>query len=212
MILHRAQQEAQGDTPALSTGGGWMSMVGLGRFSSSTSPEEKAVAELSKAIAVKVGRNTSVIDFRCDAANALLAQQSSCRHFWMRFTNNTWRPIARLDHWNFSPRRLPGSNRNWTRRLRVSRVPKMNQESFRYRPSKRRIARSTDATRIGVVGSRSLACILRGVDFRTSKIGGRSPRNNCPRNKRRVFPTLPRIACSRSISSCGLCCTIWSHG
>jgi polysaccharide biosynthesis protein PslE len=74
-ILHGPQQQAQGATPARSLVGDLMSAVGLATFSSPVSPEEKAVAKLSKSLAVKVGRNTSVIDFSCEAGNALLAQQ-----------------------------------------------------------------------------------------------------------------------------------------
>jgi len=44
-------------------------------FSARVSPEELAVARLAKSIGVKVSRNSSVIDFSCEAKNPRLAQQ-----------------------------------------------------------------------------------------------------------------------------------------
>ncbi len=52
-----------------------LAMLATTALSPNVSPEEKAVAKLSKSIAIKVGRNTSVIDISSEAADAPLAQR-----------------------------------------------------------------------------------------------------------------------------------------
>ena len=137
VILHGAQQVPQGVSSAPSTGVSWMSAMGLAMFSSSVSPEEKAVTKLSKSIAVAVGRNTSVIDFSCNAANALLAQQIlqaflDAFHEQHLAANRT---AGSLEFFTAQAARLKSQ---LDTAVAGFAMPRTNRESFRCRPSKRR--------------------------------------------------------------------------
>ena len=209
-ILYGTPREADGAKPVPSFLDNVKSVVASVLFLSRVTPEEKAITKLSKSIGVKVGKNTSVIDFSCEAENAELAQQIlqaflDAYHEQHLAANRT---AGSLEFFTKQTAQLKEQLDTAVTGLRDAK----NESGIVSLPSGAKgAARPIDAARDGVDGGRGGVCLVRGVDRQPTQVAGRTSSPTADATDGRFSQRGSRRLAAGVFQVAARSCRIWSR-